>query len=317
MRKLLLPVMAAGLVFVGLFWWNTNLQAVNPRDNSEKLFVVAPGSGISSIAQNLKKEGLVKDSLVFRLLVQTSGLAKKIQAGDFRLSPSMTAEAIAKELTVGTLDIWVTIPEGKRAEEVAQILEDKLPNYDESWVQELTPREGYLFPETYLIPKDASIEQIITLLTSTFEEKFKQVNTSRSTLTKEEIVILASLIEREGRHAEDRPLISSVMHNRLEIGMALQIDATVQYAIGYNSLEKNWWTKNLTYNNLRVQSLYNTYTNPGLPPGPIASPGLESLQAAANPAISDYLYYITDKSGTNRYAKTNTEHEANIRKYGL
>ena len=107
------------------------------------------------------------------------------------------------------------------------------------------------------------------------------------------------------------------MHNRLEIDMPLQIDATVQYALGYNEREQTWWTKGLTLQDLKYQSLYNTYANTGLPPAPIASPGIAVLQAAANPADTDYLYYITDRTGTNRYGKTGEEHNRNIERYGL
>lgn len=318
MRRFGLLLVTLVIVFIiGLIYWNTSLTPVNPRDKSEVLFVVPQGAGLKAISRDLKEKGLIKNPLIFTLMVQQSGLAKKIQAGDFRLSPSMTSQQIAQALTKAVLDIWVTIPEGKRAEEVAEILKDRMPNFDPSWEQQLIQHEGYLFPETYLIPRNASIENIIQLLTNTFDEKYKEVNTGRTNLTKDQIVTIASLIEREARHDEDRPLISSVIHNRLEIGMALQIDATVQYALGYNQFEKNWWTKGLSLSDLKVSSPYNTYTNPGLPPGPIASPGLKALQAAANPANTNYLYYITDRNGINHYAKTNAEHEANIRKYGL
>lgn len=305
------------LLVVGFaFWWTNGLSAVNTHDKSQKMFVVPQGAGIRAISNDLKEQGLIKDDVVFFLYVRKNGLDKKIQAGDFRLSPSMNATQIAKNLTTGTLDIWITIPEGKRAEEVAAIFEERLPNYDESWVEILKTNEGYLFPDTYLVPKDADIDMIITLLRGTFDKKFAEVE-NNTNLSNEQIVILASLIEREAKHQEDRPIVSSVMHNRLAEGMALQIDATVQYALGYNNRERSWWKKGLTLEDLKYASPYNTYENPGLPPAPIASPGIAVLEAAANPAKSDYLFYITDKNGVNRYAKTNEEHNANIKKYGL
>lgn len=316
MRKLILPLVAVVFIIIVLAgWWNNGKAPVNPQDKSEVLFVIRPGSGISTISENLKAEGLIKDELVFRLLVKQLGLEKKIQAGDFRLSQSMTSEQIAVTLTKGALDIWVTIPEGKRAEEVAAILEEKITTYDPSWIEELKQHEGYLFPETYLIPRDADITTIITILTNTFEQRFAEVDTSNTKLTKEQIVILASMIERETRHDEDRPLVSSVMHNRLEIGMALQIDATIQYAKG--KIGDKWWYPVTLAEYTSVRSPYNTYLQPGLPPGPIASPGFKALQAAANPANTDYLYYITDENGVNRYAKTLEQHESNKKRYGL
>lgn len=317
MKKIGVIFIVAFFVVIGfVFWWNNGLSPVNARDKSQKMFVVAKGAGIRAISNDLEEQGLIKDDIVFFLYVRKNGLDKKIQAGDFRLSPSMNAEQIAKNLTTGTLDIWITIPEGKRAEEVAEILSERLTNYDESWVGPLKDNEGYLFPDTYLIPKDADIEMIVNLLTTTFSKKFSTIR-NNTNLTDKEIVILASLIEREAKHQEDRPLVSSVMHNRLDAGMPLQIDATVQYALGYNNRDRSWWKKGLTLEDLKYVSPYNTYENPGLPPAPIANPGIAVLEAAANPADTNYLFYITDKNGVNRYATTNAEHNSNIKKYGL
>ncbi|MBI4080261.1 MAG: endolytic transglycosylase MltG [Candidatus Levybacteria bacterium] len=317
MKRFIVAIVLIGLaILIMLAWWNNGTAPVNANDKSYILFVVPQGSGIRAISNDLKEQKLIRDDVVFFLLVKQLGIDKKIQAGDFRLSPSMSAEEIAKSLTTGTLDIWVTIPEGKRSEEIADILKSKLPTYDETWRDELVAYEGHLFPDTYLIPKDATADQVISLLRNTFDERFSKIE-NHTSLTPEEIVILASMIEREARHDVDRPLVSSVMQNRLQRGMALDIDATIQYALGYSSQEKTWWKKNLTLQDLNINSLYNTYDNPGLPPGPICNPGMNALQAAANPADTDYLFYITDKSGINRYARTNEEHNANIKKYGL
>jgi UPF0755 protein len=314
MRKGIVFLSIIAVILIGFFWWNLNLMPVNARDHNEVMFTVPPGSGIKAIARSLQSQGLIRNSFIFTIMTQQSGLDKKIQAGDFRLSPALSSKEIATRLSKGVEDIWVTIPEGKRAEEIAAILKDKIPEYDSSWEDELIKNEGYLFPDTYLIPHNATIDSIVTLLTSTFAERYKAVTTNKTNLTQQQIVTLASLIEREARHDQDRPLISSVMHNRLDIGMPLQIDATVQYAIG---TEGDWWKKDLTFDDLKVNSPYNTYVVTGLPPGPISNPGLKALQAAANPDNTDYLYYITDKNGVNHYAKTGEEHNANIRRYGL
>lgn len=317
MKKLLalFVILIVGVVSV-MMWWNMSLNPVDTRNTSEEMFLISPGAGPITIAEELKDEGLIKSSLAFRLYIQMTGIDKEIQAGDFRLSPSMGSREIAKELTVGAIDVWVTIPEGKRAEEVAAILEETLPTYEESWEAELVAQEGYLFPETYLIPRDADLQMVISLLTNTFEEKYAAIDTSNVDLTKEEIVTLASMIEREVREEKDLPIVSSIMHNRLEIGMPLQIDATIQYAKGQNN-QGEWWEPVLLVEYQSVKSEYNTYLQPGLPPGPIANPGINALKAAVNPADTDYLYYITDQSGTNRYAKTYEEHQNNIDRYGL
>jgi UPF0755 protein len=305
-----------GFLAVTFVWWQNGLAAANPKDKTPKIFIVKPGQGVREIANQLKKEGLIKDPIVFFLLTKQTGVDKKIQAGDFRLNPSMKASEVAEGLTHGTLDIWVTIPEGYRADEIADILKDKMPNYDESWRVTLRRSEGYLFPDTYLIPRDADADMVVSLLKNTFETRYASIDTSKTKLTKLEIITVASLIEREAKHAEDRPMVASVILNRYGIGMKLDIDATVQYALGYQASEKRWWKRGLTLEDLKINSPYNTYKNQGLPPGPISNPGLASLEAAVNPSSTDYLYYITDPKGINHYAETLEGHNANIEKYG-
>ena len=305
------------ILVISLFWWKNGVAPVNSQDKTPVIFVVNSGDGVRKIANNLKSNGLIRDPIVFFLITKMRGLDKQIQAGDFRLNPSMNALDVATALTHGSLDIWVTIPEGKRANEIADVLKVSLPTYEEFWRAELNKHEGYLFPDTYLIPKDAAIDTVITLLRSTFETKYQEVNTSNSDFTKEEIVTIASMVEREARHAEDRPLVASVIVNRLNLGMKLDIDATIQYALGYQEDEKRWWKKSLTTQDLKLNSLYNTYTVAGFPPTPISNPGIESLKAAANPANTNYLFYITDGKGINHYAKDLEGHNANIKNYGL
>lgn len=319
MKKLIITTSFIIFLFAFLaLWWKNGLLAVNPSDSTQHIFVVKRGEGIREIANSLKKEGLIKDPIVFFLLVKKLNLDGKIQAGDFRLSPSETAYDIAQELTHGMLDIWVTIPEGKRADEIADILKEKIPTYQETWRNILNRNEGYLFPDTYLIPRDTDINTIVSIMKDNFEKKYESIqNIKQNNLTKDQVVIVASLIEREAKLGLDRPLVASVILNRLNIEMALQIDATIQYALGFQETEKTWWKKNLTAQDLKIDSPYNTYVNPDLPPTPISNPGLDVLKAVLNPAQTNYLYYISDKSGQNHYAKTIEEHNANIRKYGL
>lgn len=315
MKKLLVLIILIGIIFVGLyFWWQNGLSAVNPADKSTKTFVISKGDGVRKIADNLKESGLIRDPIVFFLLIKQKGIENSLQAGVFYLNPSMPAESILKEFGTGKFDIAITIPEGKRAEEIADILSENFDKFSDEWRTKLNAEEGYLFPDTYYFPRETGIEQIISTLKNNFENKYSQVNNNTS-LSKEEIVIMASLIEREAKFAQDREMISSVIHNRLNIDMKLDIDATVQYAVGYSEAEKRWWKKGLTYDDLEIDSPYNTYTNPGLPPKPISNPGLASLQAAGNPANTDYLFYISDKTGTNHYAETLDEHNRNVAKY--
>lgn len=297
-------------------WWQSGLSAVNASDKTQRIFVIEKGAGVREIANKLKREGFIKDPVVFFLFVKKQGLDGKIQAGDFRLSPSQKAGEIAENLTHGTLDVWVTIVEGQRAEEIADTLEKKMPTYQHAWRGLLVKNEGYLFPDTYLFPKDADIDLIIRIMKDNFEKKFISLQ-NNSKLSKQEIVTIASLVEREARFAKDRFLVASVILNRYNIGMKLDIDATLQYALGYQRDEKTWWKRGLTNEDKTITSLYNTYIQQGLPPTPICNPGLAALHAVVNPTKTDYLYYISDKKGNNHYAETFEEHTDNINKFGL
>lgn len=294
------------------------------RTGEEKMFIVKPGASVAQIAKNLEKEKLIKNALAFRLLVAQMGIGKTIQAGDFRLMPTMSSRQIAQELTHGAIDIWITFPEGLRVEEMADKIEAKLKNptndkyqFDKKEFLKLA-KEGYMFPDTYLIAKDATAKDIATRLTTTFDEKVDQKllgKGKQNNLTAEEVITLASLIEREARTDEEKAVIAGILINRLNAGIALQVDATVQYAKGYSAANNTWWPQVTTDDYQSVRSPYNTYLAPGLPPGPISSPGLASIRAAAEPQDTPYLYYLHDTKGKIHYAKTVDEHNENIKKY--
>src|SRR3990167_7646265 len=304
-------------VGVAVLWWKNGGRAQNPADKNSQIFVVARGDGVREIANSLKTKGLIKDPVIFFLQTKRLGLDRDLEAGDFRLSPSMSLYDIIQNLTHGTLDIWVTIPEGVRGEEIANILKKDIPSYKPDWRETLATREGYLFPDTYLIPRDADINLVMSLLNNNFGNKYNSINLGNSKLSQKEIVTIASLVEREAKFAQDRPLVASVILNRLGISMKLDIDATVQYALGYAPDEKRWWKKNLTKDDLKINSPYNTYRNAGLPPTPISNPGLSSIMAVVNPSKTNYLFYISDKSGHLHFATTLKEQNVNIEKYGL
>ena len=319
MKKLVLIFGIIVVILLAVFaFWQFNMSPVNTKDKTPQVFVVAPGSSLHQVADNLQSQGLIKNSLVFLVYMKLSGYDSKVQKGDFKFSPSMTSQAIAKQLTQGTLDVWVTVIPGKRADEIADILQKNIPSYKEDWRGQLRLHEGYLFPDTYLIPRDASIEQIITIMTNNFTSKYQTALAQQTNqLTQEQAVIIASILQREAPSGEDMRKVASVLENRLSIGMALQVDASVQYALGYQLSQNTWWKKNLTADDLHINSPYNTYAQPGLPPTPISNPDLEALEAALNPADTNYLYYISDSKGIMHYATTLDQHNANIRKYGL
>lgn len=296
------------------------------QQEPSQIFVVKPGEPLTDIAANLQKERLIKNAFAFRMLVGRMGIAKNIQAGDFRLSAAMSARQIARELTHGVIDVWVTLLEGERVEEQAAKIEKELKfaandvyQFDKGEYIKIA-EEGYMFPDTYLVPKDANAKQIAQKLRDTFDQNAADSLPQKgqnSTLTAQKVVILASIIEREAKTNDEKPTIAGILLNRLTAGMPLQVDATVQYAKGYNMTQKTWWPQVTTDDYKSVKSQYNTYLNPGLPPGPISNPGLSSIEAAANPKDTDYLYYLHDPQGNIHFAKTTQEHNQNIQQFLL
>lgn len=320
MRKLAIALAVLILSFaVGFLWWRYSTSPKDSANTSVIHFTVTKGEQPREIAKNLKDQGLVRDSVAFFLVVRKLGIEKKIQAGSFRLSPSMSAEQIANKLTLGTEDLWITFPEGWRSEQMIEYLQ----NTNDVWKTEDAPltswkdAEGKLFPETYLVPKDASLSDIKKLLLETFSQKITPKmleEAQKAGLTPNQLITIASLVEREAKHDVDRPLIAGVILNRLHEGMKLDIDATIQYAIGFTKKD-GWWTKELTLEDLKFNSPFNTYLNPGLPPTPICNPGLAAINSVIYPTKSNYLYYVAGKDGVTHYAQTLTEHQQNIAKY--
>ncbi len=300
------------LITAGFFYWTSGNQAVNPKDKSNKIFVINRGEAVREIGNSLKKEGLIRDPVVFFLYIKMNGKDKNIQAGDYKLSPSMNLAQVIEAMQHGSLDIWVTVPEGLRAEEIADILKENIPSYDESWRPILVENEGYLFPDTYLIPRDATVEQVVTMMKNNLANKLKDSNITIDDPRMLRALTMASLIEREAITNEEKPLIAGVINNRLSLGMPLQIDASIQYAKGNKS---KWWPQVFTDDYKNVVSPYNTYLKQGLPPGPIANPGITAINAALNPQDNDYIYYIHDKNKVIHPAKTINEHNANVEKY--
>lgn len=300
----------------GWFWWQFSIAPIDPTDIVPITLTVARGEGAKAIAADLEAKNLIHSKTGFYLLVKLLGIEKDLQAGDFRLNKTMDARMIAMTMTHGILDVWVTTLEGWRDAEIATQLSRDLNIPEEQFL--LSAREGYMFPDTYLIPRDATAAAIATMLSDTFDKKVSpqmREDAKKTGLTFAQTITLASLVEREGNSDADRPVIAGILLNRLKLDMPLQVDATLQYALGYQPFEKSWWKKELTDEDKKINSPYNTYTNTGLPPGPIANPGLAAMKAAIYPTATDYLYYIHDKTGAVHFAKTVEEHNANIQKY--
>lgn len=317
MTRLRVTVIIIAILLLGFaLWWNNGKSPANPSDSSQKSFVITEHENIRDIATRLKQLGLIKDSIVFFLTIKQLDLDSKIQAGNFQLSASMNADQVAQALTHGTADIWVTIPEGERATEVAEILQKKLPTYTDAWKPELIEKEGYLFPDTYLFPARATIDQVMQTMTHNFDSKYADAAKIQTAhLTQQQVVTLASIVQREAITPHDMQYVASALENRLRIGMPLGSDVTLEYALGYQPDTKTWWKKDLTVDDLALNSPYNTRLSADLPPTPISNPGSVALQAVLNPPSSDYLYYLSDSKGVLHFAQTLAEHNANIAAY--
>ncbi|MCL4375045.1 endolytic transglycosylase MltG [Patescibacteria group bacterium] len=318
MKKLSVFVTLVILAFVisAAVYREGNLP-VDRNSQEYKIFLIPPGEGLSSIARRLAADGLIRNRLVFYLIVKRAGIEKNIQAGEFRLSPRMTGTQIAQTLTHGTTDVWVTILEGWRKEEAAQAISAKL-NIPESEIIKRAA-EGYLFPDTYLFPRNATIATVLSILRLNFQKKYSSAvadKIKRLGLSQDQAITLASLVEREARSDTVRQQVASIIYKRYKNDWFLNIDATVQYALGYQIQEKSWWKKQLSAADLTVNSSYNTYKYIGLPPGPICSPSLSAITAVANiDPNTPYWYYLTDANGHVHYAVTLEEHNANIDNY--
>ena len=315
-RLIILFVIVVLGAWGGWFWWRDAISAVDPTDTTPIIFVVERGEGAKAIAADLANQNLIHSPTGFYLLVKLLGVETQLQAGDFRLNKSMDARTIALELTHGTLDVWVTTLEGWRVEEIATQLAGDLDIPEKEFLK--YAREGYMFPDTYLIPRDATASAIAKIFLDNFEKKITpqmREDAKKTGLTFNQVLTLASIVEREGKSDTDRPVIAGILLNRIKADWPLQTDATLQYALGYQQFEKSWWKKSLFTEDKKINSPYNTYANPGLPPAPISNPGLASIQAVLNPADTEYLYYLHDATGAVHYATTIDEHNANIQKY--
>ena len=315
-----LTVLTIILVIIGLFGYmlfREGTLPVNKHNEEAIVFTITPGEPLDSVINNLSKNDLIRNRLAFYMLVKQRGLERKIQAGQFRLSQSMSAYQITNSFMRGSIDTWLTVPEGLRKEEIAEIVYDTF-GIDEDEFNALA-REGYLFPDTYLISANPTAQQIVDVMTQTFQEKYTpemRAQAASKGYTDDEVIILASIIEREAKYDIDRAGIASVIVRRYEEDYPLQIDATVQYALGYQPQEQRWWKSVTTFDDLKYDSPYNTYLYSGIPPAPISNPGVASIQAVldADPNTK-YNFYLSDDAGNTYFAETYEDHQKNIERY--
>ena len=319
-------IVGVGVIVGAASLWFRDAVYVDASLPAEQTDVVIPrGSSFGQVAGLLRDKGVLAHPLAFRLLARLRHVDNDVKAGEYRFPAHQTSDAVLQRIVRGEqFAIWVTLPEGYTAREIAQALAGRSLGdaglYERTFLQAggisidgvQTPNlEGYLFPSTYLIPIDDSPAAVAKVLVDQFRRELPPDAARRARAlgqTVPGVVTVASLVEREGKADEDRPLIASVIYNRLRLGMPLEVDASIEYAFPEHH-------DVITKRDLEIDSPYNTYRHLGLPPTPIANPGKASLDAAFAPAESDYLYYVAKPDGHSAFAKTLQEHNANVERY--
>ncbi|GBF34243.1 hypothetical protein DCCM_3355 [Desulfocucumis palustris] len=328
---LLALVLLVGTALLAKLYFNALITPVDPsQKGNEVILDIPPNASGEYISQKLYQAGLTRGPEVFKLYARYRGITGKLKPGKYIFNPAQPLEEIATALVAGPPDkIAFTVPEGYDFRQLVDMLSQRGLIQREEFTRlvfqgdfgysflEGIPRnsrrlEGYLFPDTYHIGSETTEKEIIEMMLKRFNDELVKINFSEHTallgLSLHQGVTLASMVEREARVDRERPLIAGVMLNRLHRGMKLQIDATVEYALGGHR-------DKIYYKDLETDSPYNTYKYYGLPPGPISFPGEASLLAAVHPETTDYLYYVARPDGTHVFSKTLAEHNANKAKY--
>ncbi|WP_427339149.1 endolytic transglycosylase MltG [Caloranaerobacter sp. DY30410] len=314
------------VIFIITIYIKEQIKPVNIKGDFYDITIKIPsGSTTTKIAEILEENSLIRNKYIFRIIVRMKKVDGKLKAGEYSLNNKMDLYQIIDTLVKGSSKetVTFTIPEGYELSLIAEKLsKQNLVNKERflelcnnvslfkkkfDFLNELpegSTLEGYLFPDTYEVYKDAKEEDIINKMLTRFDQVYNDKikdKAKKLNLTMNEVITLASIIEREAKLDSERPLISAVFHNRLKKGWLLQSCATVQYVLGERK-------EKLTYDDLKIDSKYNTYLYKGLPPGPIASPGIKSIEAAVEPANVDYLFFVVNEDGSHTFSKTFNEH---------
>lgn len=332
-RVFLLLVILIGVIFGGTkLYLSSASKAVDPSSKKSIIVEIKEGSSVKQVAKVLKDNSLIKSKLVFVENVKDLGKAGSLKAGKYKLSQNMDNSSIINKMAKGEIyqdGIKVTIPEGSISTDIVNTLVKKgLGNrdvykklfrdpsqfkgeFDFLNNSKITTLEGFLYPQTYYFKKGTSEKEIFTTMIKEFEKVYNKSVKSLADKNKYsfyDVVIMASIVEKEAVNDEDRDIIAGIFYNRLSKNMKLQSDAVLQYGLPERK-------SRVLFSDLKVETPYNLYLNAGLPPTPVASPGIKSLVAAANPKKTDYLYFVTNKDGKNSYSKTFDEHKVNADKY--
>lgn len=303
-RRTLIILICAGFLSTYLY-----LAEIRPPDNFpiNELIAISEGASLSDAGTTLEKNAVVRSARALRILVALMGRERDIRAGDYLFKEPKDLFSVARAISIGAFGLEpmrIRIPEGATTREMALIFSGRLLRFNKNtFLEKALPMEGFLFPDTYFFLPNATEDLVVRTMRQNFNTQIAAIADKIQAFGKplKEVVIMASLLEREARKAEDRRKIAGVLWNRLNRGMLLQVDAAFLYTIGKGTYQ-------LTTKDLQSDSPYNTYRYKGLPPGPIGSPSLNSLESAVAPAKHNYLFYLADRSGVTHYSVTYAEH---------
>lgn len=304
-RRSMLMILFGGGVALLLYMY----VIAPPRDFPIGVLVpVKEGATVMEIGEQLQMQGVIREAEAFRVAVILLGRDRGVRAGDYLFKEPKDVLAIARAITTGAYGlepIRIRIPEGATTKEMAKVYAANLQRFDaEKFMEKAQPQEGFLFPDTYFFLPNATEDTVITAMRQNFDDKIKELEKEINTFNRpiRDVVIMASLLEKEARNFQDRRMISGVLWRRIKIDMALQVDAAFLYSLGRT-------TFTLTREDLQNRDdPYNTYVHKGLPPGAIGSPSLDSIRAAVTPIDQGYLFYLADRNFVTHYSKTYEEH---------
>ncbi|MCB0357070.1 MAG: endolytic transglycosylase MltG, partial [Bdellovibrionales bacterium] len=318
MRSIVLIIVFCFVALFGWVSWRTiDFLFIPPSsDNTQVNFDIEPGTAFNNIAEKLYEQNFIKDKLLFKVLAKVMSATGTMRVGEYALNKNMTPLKILEVLSSGkSIQYSLTFQEGINMYEIALLIEQKNLGQRDDFLslckdkalikellnQDIESLEGYLFPETYLVTKFTGAKKLIQLMVGNFKKAYDSVSQSAKVeMPLHKLVTLASIIEKETGAPNERPMISSVFHNRLKKGMRLQSDPTIIY--GIMDLNGGKEVNNIRKVDILTKTRYNTYKINGLPYGPIANPGIEALRAALNPADSDYLYFVSRNNGTHVFS---------------
>jgi UPF0755 protein len=281
---------------------------------TNQLVVVEENASLETIAYALHAQGAIQSPFLFRAYALITRTDRSLRAGDYLFKEPVDVFSVARAISVGAFGLEpekIRIPEGATTRSMAIILKSRLLRFDgEKFLERAQPYEGFLYPDTYFFLPNATEDTVIAAMREAFDAKIQpfEADIASSSVPLRDLIILASIIEKEASKSSDRHMIAGVLYNRLKINMPLQVDVTFLYTLGKNSFQ-------LTRADLRSDNPYNTYVNKGLPPGPIGSPSLDSIHAALYPEKHPYLFYLADNTGVTHFTKTYEEHLAKKRQY--